>query len=139
MIPRLLPGRLHAFFVARLGRTKADRVYVFYYRFAGLILIVGLFAAGALALVMLYDPPQMTAQDHLRVPVEFVYSESTNSVALRVFATVTLPDGAKYTVSTKRMAIAAGTIENICLLRLTSETGKEKFRWVSMTNCDASH
>ncbi|WP_270730604.1 hypothetical protein [Shimia sp. Alg240-R146] len=139
MIPRLLPDSWHAFLVRRLGRAKADRLYVFYYRFAGLILFGGLFSTGALAFVMLYDPPQMTAQNHLRVPVAFTHSKSSDSAALRVFATVTLPDGAKRTVSTTRMSVAAGTLDEICLLRLTSEARKEKFRWVSMSNCEASH
>ncbi|KPA22686.1 hypothetical protein shim_09730 [Shimia sp. SK013] len=93
MIPRLLPDRLHGFFVSRLGRQRADRLYVFYYRFAGLILFGGLLATAALAFVILFNPPQMTAQNHIRVPVQAIYSKSSESTPIRVFATVQLPNG----------------------------------------------
>ncbi|TCL09295.1 hypothetical protein BXY66_1340 [Shimia isoporae] len=136
MIPRLLSDNVHAVLLRYFGRAKADRLYIFYYRFSGLIFSALILIAGGVAFIALYEPTHYKAQNKLLVPVQFIYQHASDTGQARVYATFELPDGNSRTVSTQSLAIAASTLESICVFRLSSVDGKERYRWVPLSDCD---
>ncbi|WP_412554465.1 hypothetical protein [Shimia sp. MIT1388] len=119
-----------------LDEHRAEKCFLLWYRFSVLAACAVVFAIASIALVAFYKPEKRYVTGHHWSPVLFLYSHSTESSALRIYATVRLPDGEVATVMTRRMSKAAGTLDQICLRKLETTSGKTKYRWVGEQHCE---
>lgn len=126
-----------------VGEHRAEQWFLLWYRFGLLAACALVFTIASFALVAFYKPEKRYVTGHHWCPVLFLYSDSTESSALRIYATVRLPGGEVTTVMTRRMSQAAGTLDQICLRKLETKSGKSRYRWVGEQHCDrdlkASH
>ncbi|MCH2065937.1 hypothetical protein [Shimia sp.] len=121
-----------------LGEHRAEQWFLLWYRFGVLAACAVVFAIASIALVAFFKPEKRNVTGHHWSPVLFLYSHSTESSALRIYATVRLPNGEVTTVKTSRMSKAAGTLDQICLRKLETKSGKTRYRWVGEQHCDGN-